>query len=67
LFTYSADEMTAPRSESNRAGSAIVTQAMTTTSITNNAGSSRLARRSQKLPSLIRSPAHCPSSRSVIR
>ena len=68
LLKYAAAAPTAPRKLASLARSAIVTQAVTTASMTNRAGSSRLARCSQKSPSRIRPSAdHWETRMLVIR
>ena len=60
--------MTSPRYPGTNARLNAFTHTVTTASITNRAGSSRRARRSQKSPSLIRpEAANCPTRMSVMR
>ena len=60
--------MTFPRNPGMKDRAEVFTQTVTTASITNSAGSSRRARRSQKSASLIRPrAAHCPTRMSVMR
>ena len=68
LLTYKMDASTSPRKPGSSARSSVFTQTATTASITNSAGSSLLALRSQKSPSRSRPLlSHWPSRMSVMR
>ncbi len=68
LLTYNTDAITSPRNPGPNDRANSCTQTVTTASMTNSAGSSRRARRSQKFASPIRPRAvHCPTRMSVIR